>query len=155
MMQRDCYPPSWEQLAHEAKERAGWMCEVCMVPHGAIVHSPQTGNPYVIYLQAAHVNHDHDNPFPKLKALCPSCHARYYRKPHARRVLPLTCKRLRAWRRAWNTRLANTKKLARSLQASRASDETTTGKCQLPQPPFYSSRVQFGWQLDEGMKRHD
>ena len=76
MIQRDLYPPSWEQLANAAKERAGWMCEVCMVPHGAIVRSPRTGNPYVIYLQAAHVNHDHENPCPDLKAVCPRCHKR-------------------------------------------------------------------------------
>jgi hypothetical protein len=155
MMQRSCYPPTWEQLAYEAKERAGWMCEVCMVPHGAIVRSPRTGNPYVVYLQAAHLNHDHGNSCPELKAVCPVCHARYYRKPKACPVTPLTCKRLRAWRRAWNARRANTKKLALDAWRPGASNETTTSKSQLTQPPFYSSRVQFGWQLDEEMKHHD
>jgi hypothetical protein len=155
MMHRSCYPSTWEHLAYAAKERAGWMCEVCLVPHGAIVRSKRSGNPYVIYLQAAHVNHDPDNPSPELKAVCPACHARYYRKPNAHSVTPLTCKRLLACRRAWNARLATTKKLARNAWRPGASDETTTSKCQLTQPPFYSNRVQFGWQLDEERKRHE
>jgi predicted transposase YbfD/YdcC len=82
------------------------------------------------------------------------CDARYYRKPKARPVTSLTCKRLRAWRRAWNARLATLKKASPSSLAAGASHETTTGKSQLPQPPFYSSRVQFGWQLDTEM-HHD
>jgi hypothetical protein len=152
MMQRYCYPPTWEQLAQEAKEEAGWMCTVCMVPHGAIVRSPRTGNPYVIYLQAAHVNHDHDNPFPKLKAVCPICHARYYRKPKEKPAL-LPCKRLRILRRQW-TRNEAQKRLALRLQASGASNETILSKS-LPTAPFYSSRVQFGWQLEEKETRDE
>jgi hypothetical protein len=151
MMQRSCYPPTWEHLAYAAKERAGWMCEVCMVQHGAIVRSKRSGNAYVIYLQAAHVNHDPDNPSPELKAVCPACHARYYRKPNARPVTPLTCIRLRAW----NARLATTKKLAHDALRPGASDETTTSKSQLPHPPFYSNRMQFGWQLDKEGKMHE
>jgi hypothetical protein len=146
MMQRYRYPPNWEQLAYAAKERAGWMCEECLVPHGAIVRSPRTGNPYVIYLHAAHVHHDQENPFPVLKAVCPICDARYYCKPKTRPDTPLDCARLRRWRRR-----AKTKKLALDAWRPGASNETTTGKCQLPHPPFYSSRVQFGWQLDTEM----
>ena len=148
MMQRYVYPPTWEQLAYEAKERAGWMCEVCMVPHGAIVRSPRTGNPYVIYPQAAHVNHDHDNPYPELKAVCPVCHARYYRKPKTGGEKLLPCKRLKHLQHLWNREQAQ-KKLARRRQASRASNETLLSK-NLPTSPSYSSRVQFGWQLEEG-----
>jgi hypothetical protein len=148
MIQRYCYPPTWQQLAQEAKERAGWMCEMCMVPHGAIVRSPRTGNPYVIYLQAAHVNHDHDNPYPELKAVCPICHARYYRKPKTQEERLLPCKRLRILRRTWTRREAQ-KKLARSLQASGASNDEMFRSKNLPSSPSYSSRVQFGWQLEE------
>src|SRR5450432_404668 len=146
-MQRDIYPPTWERLANAAKERAGWMCEVCMVPHGAIVRSPRTGNPYVVYLQAAHVNHDHENPCPDLKAVCPRCHKRFYSKPRTARVVPWPCKRLQAIHRRYDRQEAQ-KRLAQSHQASGASDEMICSK-NMPTSPSYSSRVQFGWQLLE------
>lgn len=31
------YPPDWAAIARAVKERAGWMCEQCGVPHGAII----------------------------------------------------------------------------------------------------------------------
>jgi len=33
--------------------------------------------PYIVYLHAAHVNHDPDNQEAELRALCPSCHLQY------------------------------------------------------------------------------
>jgi hypothetical protein len=149
MMQRYIYPPTWEQLAQEAKERAGWMCEVCMVPHGAIVRSPRTGNPYVVYLQAAHVNHDHDNSYPDLKSVCPRCHKLYFSKPKTKRAVPWPCKRLQAIHRRYDRQEATKKLAQQSLQASGASNETFLSK-NLPTSPLHSSRVQFGWQLEEG-----
>jgi DNA-directed RNA polymerase subunit RPC12/RpoP len=149
MIQRDLYPPTWEQLAYAAKERAGWMCEVCMVPHGAIVRSPRTGNPYVVYLQAAHIHHDQENPYADLKVVCPRCHKRYFSKPKGKRVAPCSCERLNALHRRSDRQEAQ-KRLAQSRQASGASSETILSKNQLSSSPSYSSRVQFSWQLEEG-----
>ena len=154
MMDRSRYPLTWEQLAYAAKERAGWLCEVCFVPHGAIVRSPRTGNPYVIYLQAAHVNHDHDNDYPVLKAVCPTCHARYYRKrKKATPAVMLSCRRHRARLARWRKAQRTMKKASPArLQASRASSETGS-RNQLRPPRFYSNRVQFAWQLDGEVQR--
>ncbi len=99
MTGRDRYPRTWKRLASEAKERAGWVCEDCQVMHGTLVCSPRTGNRYIIYLQAAHLDHDPCNEHPELRAVCPSCHARYYRRPRYRPVSPLICTRLRSWGR--------------------------------------------------------
>ena len=137
MNQRHRYPDNWEQESYNAKAQAGWMCEVCLVSHGAIVRSPRTGNPYVVYLQTAHVNHDQDNPHAIKKVVCPSCHARYYRRP--RRVtssssVPILCKRRRAIRRAWE----------------RAEGGQKGGSTHPLRPgPSYARRVQFAWQLEE------
>jgi hypothetical protein len=75
-MYRKRYPPTWEQLAEACKIRAGWCCEHCGVEQYALVES-RKGTPYIIYLHAAHKNHDPDNPNPELLCLCISCHARY------------------------------------------------------------------------------
>jgi hypothetical protein len=37
-------------------------------------------SPYIVYLHAAHVNHDPENPEAELKALCPACHMKYDRQ---------------------------------------------------------------------------
>ena len=152
MMYRSRYPLTWDDLANEAKQRAGWRCEVCLVPHGAIVRSPRTGNPYVVYLQAAHVNHDQENDYPVLKAVCPRCHARYYRRPRV--VVPVLarlCPRRRALRRAWNAQRAHKNASPASVVAERARTEAPTlSKSQLRSAPSHWSRaVQFGWQLQD------
>ena len=74
---RKLYPDNWEELAWACKERAGWCCEHCGVPHGTAAISQRTGEEYTIYLAAAHLDHDPWNPCPRLAALCPSCHGRY------------------------------------------------------------------------------
>lgn len=151
MMYRYYYPEDWPLQVQATRERAGWMCEVCMIPHGAIVRSPRTGNPYVVYLQAAHVHHDHDNPDPDLKAVCPTCHGRYFRRKRLYvPVCPRVCKRRRTLRRAWD---AYEKEHASptSLAAQRASTHKTATLLSKHQPrsgPSHCSRaVQFGWQL--------
>lgn len=80
------YPPHWEALALACKERAGWRCEECGVEQFTQLVS-RRGKPYIIYLHAAHVHHDKDNPNPELRALCVACHARYdyqYKQREAR-----------------------------------------------------------------------
>jgi hypothetical protein len=98
--QRAEYPPNWRQLARQCKERAGWRCEHCGVPHGALRLS-KAGKLYIVYLAAAHLNHDPSNPNALLRALCQRCHMQYdaqqhaqVRKPHKlRRTQPSTRKK--------------------------------------------------------------
>jgi len=70
------YPANWYELAFVCKEVAGWCCEHCGIAHGtpAIARS---GHLYIVYLAAAHLDHDPWNPSPRLAALCPTCHGRY------------------------------------------------------------------------------
>ncbi len=77
MRDRWLYPANWDEMAWACKQRAGWCCEFCGVPHGTPAVSERTGVVYTIYLAAAHLDHDPWNPEPRLAALCPSCHARY------------------------------------------------------------------------------
>ena len=77
MRQRWMYPSNWEELASACKERAGWRCEWCGIAHGAMAISERSGVVYVVYLAAAHLDHDPWNPSPRLAALCPSCHGAY------------------------------------------------------------------------------
>jgi 5-methylcytosine-specific restriction endonuclease McrA len=89
MMQqyRAQYPERWEELSRECKERANWQCSHCGVKQYEIVLSKR-GRPYMIYLHAAHKNHDKSNPNPELVCLCISCHAKldYQHKQRAARV---------------------------------------------------------------------
>lgn len=77
MKHRWLYPANWDELAWACKEAAGWCCEQCGIAHGTVVLSERTGEPYTVYLGAAHLDHDPWNPTPRLRALCPSCHGRY------------------------------------------------------------------------------
>lgn len=75
---RELYPPNWKQLATVVKEQAGYRCERCRIRQGATRKSKRTGQPYCVYLHAAHVRlHDTRNPAPLLKCLCPTCHGKY------------------------------------------------------------------------------
>ncbi len=74
---RKLYPRNWEQLARQCKERADWKCEFCHVTQGNKRISKRTGKRYIVYLHAAHANHDIGNPTPILLCLCPTCHGTY------------------------------------------------------------------------------
>ncbi|MBV9689219.1 MAG: hypothetical protein JO202_05845 [Ktedonobacteraceae bacterium] len=76
MMQRHLYPGEWERLAHECKERAGWRCEVCRVPHGTMRVSRRSHDFYFVRLAAHHIDGDTGNPQPVLKCLCERCHGK-------------------------------------------------------------------------------
>jgi hypothetical protein len=78
MMQayRRHYPQNWEELSRQCKERAGWKCEHCGAEQYEL-RTSKRGNPYLVYLAAAHKWHDKHNPDPELIALCQSCHARH------------------------------------------------------------------------------
>jgi hypothetical protein len=79
MNNRHKYPKNWRALALDCKERAGWRCKECKIPHGAIRIS-WAGRPYPVYMVAAHKNHDPFNPSPDLACVCPRCHWRFYRR---------------------------------------------------------------------------
>ena len=74
---RKQYPKNWESLARQCKERAGWKCQHCHIKHGANRTSRLTGAVYIVYLHAAHADHDTGNPLPRLKCFCPTCHGTY------------------------------------------------------------------------------
>jgi hypothetical protein len=76
MMMRAAYPENWECLAQACKERDSWTCQHCGVKQYEI-RTSKKGNPYFIYLHAAHVNHDQGNPDPELITLCITCHSRF------------------------------------------------------------------------------
>jgi hypothetical protein len=68
------YPMNWKQLAAACKSHAGWKCEECQEAHLTSKISKRTGQVYTMYLHAAHTGRY--TKCPRLKALCPSCHAR-------------------------------------------------------------------------------
>ena len=92
------YPANWFELATACKERAGWCCEHCGIAHGTQVVSERTGTVYVVYLAAAHLDHDPWNPAPRLAALCPTCHGRYdWQDQERKRWLDLEILRHQCW----------------------------------------------------------
>jgi hypothetical protein len=68
------YPRNWKQFADACKNHAGWKCVECQEAHLTTKISKRTGQVYTMYLHAAHVGRYTKRP--RLKALCPSCHAR-------------------------------------------------------------------------------
>ena len=76
-MQQALYPADWKLRAAACLSRAGYRCEECGLPHGVLRVGKRSKSPYVVYLHAAHVNHDPENQEAELRALCPSCHLRH------------------------------------------------------------------------------
>ena len=80
-MQRELYPPDWEEIALAKKQAAGWKCEVC----GKQCRKP--GEPFVSHVYTLTVSHQDHNPAnctaDNLKAMCAPCHLRYDAKHHA------------------------------------------------------------------------
>jgi hypothetical protein len=74
------YPKDWKVRADACKSAAGWKCEECHEEHLTEKISKRTGVVYSMRLHAAHLGRYTKRP--KLKALCPSCHAR---RDHQRR----------------------------------------------------------------------
>ena len=78
-MQHHLYPADWRSRAQACLEQAGYRCEDCGMRHGSLRVGQHRYNLYVVYLHAAHVNHDPQNPQAELRALCPACHMKYDR----------------------------------------------------------------------------
>jgi hypothetical protein len=70
------YAPNWKQRVRERRERVGNQCEQCGVPQRSIALNSK-GEPYMIYLQGCHLNHDPQNPEADFRIWCPTCHNRY------------------------------------------------------------------------------
>jgi hypothetical protein len=79
-MQQQLYPADWKLRAAACLSRAGYRCEDCGIPHGVLRIVKKSKSPYIVYLHAAHVNHDPENQEAVLKALCPSCHMKHDRR---------------------------------------------------------------------------
>ena len=80
-MQRELYPPDWEEIAFTKKESAGWKCEVC----GKQCRKP--GEPFDTHKNTLTVSHQDHNPAncsdENLRAMCAPCHLRYDARHHA------------------------------------------------------------------------
>jgi hypothetical protein len=79
-MQKGLYPENWKEIRESVKERAGWQCEICGIAEGTLQTGKTSGKLYIIYLHAAHLDADPQNPYARLVALCPSCHMRHDRR---------------------------------------------------------------------------
>jgi hypothetical protein len=80
IMQQHLYPADWKLRAAACLAQAGYRCEDCGTPHGVLRIGKKSKSPFIVYLHAAHVNHDPENPQAVLKALCPSCHMKHDRR---------------------------------------------------------------------------
>jgi hypothetical protein len=86
------YPKNWKLLAFACKEHSKWLCEECHEANLTVKVSKRTGLCYKMRLHAAHVGSYSDQP--RLKALCPACHARLDAK-HRRREARVRLERLK------------------------------------------------------------
>jgi hypothetical protein len=73
------YAANFKARAKACKEAAGYTCQKCGIVRGTELLS-WAGNVWKVYMVAAHVNHDPENPDAVLICVCPRCHWRYYRR---------------------------------------------------------------------------
>ena len=85
-MQNTLYPTDWKRRAQACLEQAGYRCEDCGIAHGVLRMGRRSKSAFVVYLHAAHINHDPHNPQVELRALCPSCHLKYDRRTQGKRT---------------------------------------------------------------------
>ena len=74
---KERYPSDWDEQAKARKEQAGWTCEQCGAKQGEERLGKIHNRYYTIRLAAAHLNHDPENPHPKLAVFCQACHMKY------------------------------------------------------------------------------
>jgi hypothetical protein len=87
-MQQDLYPLDWKTRAAACLASAGYRCEHCGIAHGVLRVGKRSKSPYVVYLHAAHINHDPENPQAVLNALCPACHMKHDRRTERKGTTP-------------------------------------------------------------------
>lgn len=74
------YPKGWRRISRECRERANNTCQHCGARHRWF--HPITGS--IVFIQAAHLDHDRTNCEPSnLAALCQRCHLIYDAPLHA------------------------------------------------------------------------
>ena len=101
-MHKELYDERFEEEKLACKERAGWQCEAilpwtgerCPTKEGDELWSRRSKRKWIVYLHAAHLNNDPQNPHAELICLCPSCHMRMDR---AKEKLERTSQRRRGY----------------------------------------------------------
>jgi hypothetical protein len=76
------YAYNYPERAEQCKREANYICQQCGAKHRTVALS-KTGEPYMKYASAAHVNHDPWNPTAELICLCTSCHFSHDADHHA------------------------------------------------------------------------
>ena len=112
-MHKELYDERFEEEKLACKERAGWQCEAilpwtnerCPTKDGDEKWSRRSNRKWIVYLHAAHVNNDPENPHAELVCLCPSCHMRMDR---AKQKLERTSQRRRGYELTSTDRLVET-----------------------------------------------
>ena len=96
-MQRERYPPTWEEISLARRTQVGWRCEWCGVAQGT-QRIGGKGKPYKVVLTVAHLGTPHPDGRPgdkhdkrdvrpeNLAALCQVCHLRYDIDEHIQRA---------------------------------------------------------------------
>lgn len=74
----DGYAGNHRRKAQAARKRSGNRCEFCGRPNRTIGVN-RRGEPWMLYLQGAHRDHDKANPNAAYLCLCPPCHQAYDR----------------------------------------------------------------------------
>lgn len=77
-MAENGYTGNHRARAYAAKKRAGFRCENCGRPDRTVGLN-RKGQPWMMYLQGAHRDHDKHNPHARYLCLCPKCHDEYDR----------------------------------------------------------------------------
>jgi hypothetical protein len=72
---RERYPNNWEELSVSYRASVYWRCEQCGIYHRE--WRVGKNRVYQENIQAAHLDHDPENPNPRLMAMCQPCHLRY------------------------------------------------------------------------------
>jgi len=74
---KERYPSDWDERAKARKEQARWTCEQCGAKQGEERLGKVNNRYYTVWLAAAHLNHDPENPHAKLAVFCQACHMKY------------------------------------------------------------------------------
>ncbi len=68
-MDRSRYPDNWDEISKAYKDSIGWRCEECGIRH---MEDFTMGSCLTVH----HLDHDPENPNPRLRGLCARCHLR-------------------------------------------------------------------------------
>lgn len=85
-MQRNLYPPDWEDISLRLKIAAEWRCQRCGIQRGEQQRN-QHGDLVEAIITTAHLDHDPWNPNARLEVMCAPCHRAYDNADRPRRVI--------------------------------------------------------------------